>query len=88
MTQQEVTIVNEQGLHARPAAKFVQVASRFDSDIKVAKAGRLVDGRSIMGLMTLTARQDSSIVISADGPDEVAAVKALVQLVGKGFGDA
>lgn len=87
MTQQEVKIVNEQGLHARPAAKFVQIASQFDSEIKVAKDDRQVDGRSIMGLMTLTAKQGSSLMITAQGEDAEAAVHALVKLVNKGFGD-
>lgn len=87
MIQQSVKIVNEQGLHARPAAKFVQVASRFSSDIKVLKDGREIDGRSIMGLMTLTAKQGSEIVITAEGNDAEAAVAALTQLVNNGFGD-
>lgn len=87
MTQQEVKIVNEQGLHARPAAKFVQIASQFTSDITVAKDDRQVDGRSIMGLMTLTAKQGASLVITAQGEDAEAAVQALVNLVNKGFGD-
>lgn len=83
-----VRIRNRNGLHARPAAEFVKLASRFKSDITVSKGGIEVNGKSIMGVMMLAAECGSFITIKADGPDEEAAVAALAGLVADGFGES
>ncbi len=83
----EVTVVNRLGMHARAAARFVQLAGRFESHIRVVRDGRLMDGKSIMGLLLLAAARGSSIQISADGRDEADAVAALAGLVDSGFGE-
>ena len=88
MTSCELSIANPLGLHARAAAKFVHTAGRFASKIRVARGGREVDGKSIMGLLLLAASRGSSIRISADGPDERDAMSALCALVERGFDDA
>ena len=85
MTSCSVTVVNPLGLHARAAARFVHVASRFASAIRVGRGGREMDGKSIMGLLLLSASQGSTITISADGTDESDAMTALCELVGRGF---
>ena len=87
MIEREATIVNQEGLHARPAARIVRLASTFDSDIEIAKDGFGVNGKSIMGVMMLAAECGSSITIRADGPDAEKAVEALAQLVANGFGE-
>jgi len=85
----DVTIVNQRGLHARAAAKFVQVVARFpQARIQVSKDGQTVNGESIMGLMMLAGTQGSSIEISAGGPDAVPAMAALIELVENKFGEA
>jgi phosphocarrier protein HPr len=81
----EVLISNPLGLHARAAAKFVHTAGRFASHIRVARAGREMDGKSIMGLLLLGAAKGSTITISADGVDEAEAIAALSALVQRGF---
>ncbi|MDH3496920.1 MAG: HPr family phosphocarrier protein [Gemmatimonadota bacterium] len=83
-----VAIVNPLGLHARPAAAFVKVAAAFTADIHVEKDGMLVNGKSIMGVMTLAAECGSSITIRAVGGDAEAALAALVDLVQRGFDEA
>ena len=88
MTSCVATIVNPLGLHARAAAKFVHLASGFSSSIRVAKGTREMDGKSIMGLLLLSASQGSSIVIHADGDDEREAVAGLCGLVERGFDEA
>jgi phosphocarrier protein len=85
MISRAVTIVNRLGMHARAAAKFVHLASRFDSRIRVTRDGREMDGKSVMGLLLLAAAQGSAITISADGRDEIEAVTALAALVQRGF---
>ena len=80
-----VAITNDLGLHARAAAKFVHTAGRFTSRVRVARGGREMDGKSIMGLLLLAAARGSSITISADGPDESDALAALSALVARGF---
>lgn len=87
MTSRTVTIVNQLGMHARAAAKFVHLASRFESRVVVGRQGREMDGKSIMGLLLLAAARGTSIQIAADGPDEASAVEALSDLVGSGFGE-
>ena len=88
MTERNVTVVNQLGMHARAAAKFVHLAAKFQSQIRVARDAREVDGKSIMGLLLLAASRGSSITITADGPDEQDAIAALCALVGRGFDEA
>jgi phosphocarrier protein HPr len=85
--EREATIVNRDGLHARPAARIVRLASSFNSEVELAKDGVGVNGKSIMGVMMLAAECGSSITIRADGPDAAEAVEALAQLVASGFGE-
>ena len=87
MTSQDVMVVNRLGMHARAAAKFVHLATRFEARVKVARDGREMDGKSIMGILLLAAARGSTIIISADGADEQAAVAALAGLVQSGFGE-
>ena len=87
MTSRTVTVVNQLGMHARAAAKFVHLATRFESRVRVAREGREMDGKSIMGILLLAAARGSSITISADGVDELAAADALAGLVVGGFGE-
>ena len=88
MTSRTVTVVNQLGMHARAAAKFVHLATRFESRVRVAREGREMDGKSIMGILLLAAARGTTITISAEGIDEQAAVDALVELVLGGFGEA
>jgi phosphocarrier protein HPr len=85
--ERQATIVNQEGLHARPAARIVRLASSFASDIELAKDGVDVNGKSIMGVMMLAAECGSSIIIRAKGPDAEQAVEALAELVASGFGE-
>jgi len=85
MTTRAVTIISPLGLHARAAAHFVHAASAFVSQVRVTVGRRVMDGKSIMGLLLLAAAYGTRIEISADGPDEVEAVAALAGLVERGF---
>lgn len=87
MTQQEVVVRNALGLHARAAARFVQVASRFKSRIHLAHDGRTADGKSILGLLALIGAQGARLTISADGSDEKEALRSLIDLVEARFGE-
>lgn len=87
MVSQDVTIANVLGLHARAAARFVHAASAFRSKVRVGRDGREMDGKSILGLLLLAAGRGAVITISADGPDEQAAVATLCRLVAEGFGE-
>ena len=88
MSKKSVVIVNKLGLHARAAAKFVQMASRFESLIEVEHKGRMVNGKSIMGVMMLAASLGAELVIHAQGADSDEALAALVELVQARFGEA
>jgi phosphocarrier protein len=88
VTSQHATIVNALGMHARAAAKFVQTAGGFAARVRVSRGGREVDGKSILGLLLLAAARGSTIVISAEGPDEALAVTALCRLVAESFGES
>ena len=81
----DLKITNELGLHARPAALFVQTASKFDSDVFVEKDGASVSGKSIMGLITLEAYCGSVLRVKAQGPDAEAALNELESLVKNKF---
>ena len=87
MPNRTVTIVNKLGLHARAAAKFVTLASSFASDIRVARNGQEVNGKSIMGVMMLAASRGSAITLIADGEDEQDAVNRLAELIAQRFGE-
>jgi phosphocarrier protein HPr len=87
VTARTVTVVNQLGMHARAAAKFVHLASRYASEVRVAHHGREMDGKSIMGILLLAAARGSTITISANGADESDAVDALATLVVSGFGE-
>ena len=80
MHEREVTISNRAGIHARPAALLVQTASKFDSDIYLERDGERVNGKSIMGIITLGATFNSPLKIIAEGSDEEKAVEALARL--------
>jgi phosphocarrier protein HPr len=79
--EKEILIVNRLGLHARPAAMFVRIASRYRSEIWVSKEGEEVNGKSIMGLMMLAAGQGSKLRIRCEGPDAEKAIEELEQLI-------
>lgn len=87
MIERELPIVNRLGLHARAAARLVQAASAFRSDIQVAYRGRQVNAKSIMGLMMLAATCGSTLRLAVDGPDEEAAAAAIAALVAARFGE-
>jgi len=88
MTERKATIVNPLGLHARPAAQFVKLASTFSAEIEVEKDDGAINGKSIMGVMMLAAEQGSILLIRATGVDEMKAADALAALVASGFGEA
>ncbi len=77
----KITVRNKQGLHARPAALFVQIASRFDARITVAKDGEVVNGKSIMGILMLGATKGSDVVVEAAGDDAEEALLELEKLL-------
>jgi phosphocarrier protein len=87
MIEQSITIVNKLGMHARAAAKFVTTASQFNSDIQVARNGRIVNGKSIMGLMMLAAAKGTDIIVHISGEDEQAAFEAIQALIQDFFGE-
>ncbi len=87
MTRREIQIRNRLGLHARAAARFVQAATRFRSKVSVSRDGRMMDGKSILGILLLAASQGTWLEVAAEGEDEVDAVAALVTLVDTGFGE-
>ena len=85
--EKELTIRNQMGMHARPAAQFVKRASKYQCDVWVEKDDEPVNGKSIMGLMMLAAGRGETIKIIADGSDAEQAVADLEELVSSGFGD-
>jgi len=82
-----VTVVNSQGLHARPVMRFVDLASQFEAQVRVKKGNCVVDGKNPMEMMLLEASQGSRMELVADGPDATGAVEALAALVASGFGE-
>jgi len=86
MTSRSAVVSNELGLHARAAARFVHLATQFASQIRVGRNGRMMDGKSIMGILLLAAARGTPLTITAHGPDETAAADALASLVESGFG--
>jgi phosphocarrier protein HPr len=85
MLDKTVIIRNKLGLHARAAVKFVNLSNRFGSSIKIVKDGAEIDGKSILGILTLAATQGTSIRLLVSGQDEEAAMAALVELIGNRF---
>jgi phosphocarrier protein len=83
----EAPIVNKLGLHARAAAKLTHIASGFQSDIWLSRAGRRVNAKSIMGVMMLAAGKGSTVTIEAEGTDAQAAIAALTKLIAERFGE-
>jgi len=87
MIEAQLTIVNQLGLHMRAAGKFAKLAGRFHSRIHLLRDGISVDGKSIVGILTLAAAQGSTFILRADGEDESEAVKAIEELVSSRFGE-
>ncbi len=87
MNKKTITIINKLGLHARAAAKFVQVASSFQAEIYVYSGHKEVSGKSIMGIMMLAAGKGAEIEIKTNDPDEDAAMTALEKLISDKFGE-
>jgi phosphocarrier protein len=85
--EKQVTVTNPLGVHARPAAMIVQTATKFKSEVSLTKEGREVNGKSMLGVMTLAAEMGSVITIRADGPDEVKAIEAIVRVFEIRFGE-
>ncbi|MFA6467694.1 MAG: HPr family phosphocarrier protein [Bacteroidota bacterium] len=85
MIEKEVTIKNRAGLHTRPAAALVKLAAQFQSEFFIYKEGLEINGKSIIGVMTLAAEQGSQLLLKFDGPDEEQAVTAIVGLFERGF---
>src|SRR3954454_21079496 len=85
--EKEITIINRLGLHARPAAMFVRIASRYRSEVWVAKEGERINGKSIMGLMMLAAGQGSTLTIECEGPDTDKVMEELEQLIQNKFSE-
>ena len=84
----DLTVVNALGMHARPAAMFVKTAAGFSSTIMVRKDGSEVNGKSIMGLMTLEACKGTILTVSAEGDDSTEALNAIQQLIESGFNES
>jgi len=87
MTQEQVTITNKLGLHARAAAKLVHTASAYESEIYMGTEHEEVNAKSILGILTLAATKGTPLNVRADGPDEAEAVRAIVQLFADKFGE-
>jgi phosphocarrier protein HPr len=88
MPERSVQIVNEAGIHARPAAEIVKAAARFKAEITISKDGLDVNAKSIMGVMMLAAECGSTVVLRAEGEDADAALDAIAQVIADGFGEA
>lgn len=84
LIEKKLTIKNEQGLHARPAALFVQIANKYESEVLIRKGRQKVNGKSIMGLLTLAAEKGSSICLKVDGPDAEEAMRELEKIISGG----
>jgi len=87
MISREATIVNKLGLHARAATRLVNCASAFESEVWICKGEKRVNGKSIMGVLTLAAGQGTGLIIETDGPDEKSAINSLLGLIADFFGE-
>lgn len=85
MLKRKITIKNKLGLHARAAVKFVNLANRFNSSVKILKDRNEIDGKSVLGILTLAAIQGTEITLKVSGRDESQALKALVSLINNKF---
>ena len=85
MVEREVVIKNRTGLHTRPAAMLVKTAAKFKAEFFIVKDGMQINGKSIIGVMTLAAEQGSKLLLQFDGEDEQAAAEAVVLLIENGF---
>ena len=85
MLEKTVTIINKLGLHARASAKLVECASRYQCTVNLIKENKIVNGKSIMGVMMLAANQNSTLTIQIEGPDEIEAMERLVELINNRF---
>lgn len=87
MIRRKIQIINKLGLHARAAAKLVHLASRYESESTLVRDGKVVNGKSIMGVMMLAASRGTEIELRVDGPDENVAMQALCELIENRFGE-
>ncbi|MEW5873902.1 MAG: HPr family phosphocarrier protein [Candidatus Zixiibacteriota bacterium] len=87
MKERTVKVTNPLGVHARPSAMLAQTASKFTSEVWLSKDGHEVNGKSILGVMTLAAQMGSSVTIRVNGPDEDKALEALVHIFEMRFGE-
>lgn len=87
MIATSITIVNKLGLHARAASRLVNCASGFAADIRLVKGARSVNGKSIMGVLTLAAARGTELIIEAEGADEKQALEAVTELIAERFGE-
>ena len=85
--QREVRIRNKLGLHARASAKLTQLAAKYQCDVSLARNGRKINAKSIMGVMMLAAGKGSRVTLETDGPDETEALDAITALIGDYFGE-
>lgn len=88
MIKNNIIIINKLGLHARAAAKLVHLASRYESESKLIRGDKAVNGKSIMGVMMLAASRGTEIELLVDGPDEQEAMTALCELINNRFGES
>lgn len=87
MTEQTVVVSNKAGIHTRPASIIVRMASKFESEIFIKRGVHEINGKSVIGVMTLAAQQGTELTLKADGPDEEEALQALKDLFDRGFGE-
>jgi len=87
MQQREVEIINKLGLHARASAKLTQLAAKYQSNVMLARNGRKVNAKSIMGVMMLAAGKGARVTLETDGPDETDAIDAIAALIADCFGE-
>jgi len=87
MKSRQIRLINETGLHARPASMFVKEANKFKSEVSIIKDSKRFNGKSIMGILSLGVQKDECITIETKGEDEVTALETLVKLIEGGFGE-
>ncbi len=87
MIETEVTIVNKAGMHTRPASMIVRIAAKFKADFYISKDGFEVNGKSIIGVMTLAAEQGSTLTLRFEGDDEKELSEEMIKFFGEGFGE-
>ncbi|MCS7258537.1 MAG: HPr family phosphocarrier protein [candidate division WOR-3 bacterium] len=81
MIQEKIIIKNEVGLHARPAAQFVKIAEKYQSKVRLCKNGVWVNGKSVLGILTLAAEHGSEVILEVSGPDELEAFNELKKIL-------